>query len=637
MAFSRATYTGNGTVTTFAVNFPYIAQGDVKVTLNGAAIAFTWNSPSVINITPAPVGKVELYRDTSKTNRLVDFQDDSVLNERLLDDMSTQLFYIAQEAYDEAEEAGSNSVFAIEQALEALSRANTALDASASAVATATSAFTAAAASVNASTTAVNTANAAATTANSAATDAATALSTANSAASAATTAVSTANAATTTANSADTKATTALANSAVAVSDAAAAVATANAADTKATAADTKATDALAQVEAAVSGSVVSFNGRAGAVVPQAGDYNKTQVGLANVDNTTDADKPVSNATQTALNTKANAADVADSLATKADTTTVNNALATKADVGHGHALGDLPNTVVNTTGVQTLTNKTLEGATVDGNIAISGVGRRITGDFGNATFANRPMFQSSGADQNTLISALPSGSGSISGFRAYGSSNLVNGVAALITASVSRGSIQFDSEAYGTGTHLPMTFFTGGAERMRIGVTGGVSIDAGTTPLNIRHTSSPAGRRWTPGPDSAGNFIIYNNDGVGQYMVYGATSWASSSDERLKTPLKPFENAAGKVASLRSGTGRYLTDADDVSRSFLIAQDVQAVLPEAVDVQDNEAGTLGLRYTDIIPLLVAAAQEQQAIIESQKALLETLVARIEALEASA
>lgn len=40
-------------------------------------------------------------------------------------------------------------------------------------------------------------------------------------------------------------------------------------------------------------------------------GAISKTTVGLDNVDNTTDADKPISNATQTALNLKANDASV--------------------------------------------------------------------------------------------------------------------------------------------------------------------------------------------------------------------------------------------------------------------------------------------------------------------------------------
>ena len=58
-------------------------------------------------------------------------------------------------------------------------------------------------------------------------------------------------------------------------------------------------------QAQQAAGGGVVSFNGRAGSVVPQTGDYDKVMVGLGNVDNTSDLAKPISTATQTALNAK--------------------------------------------------------------------------------------------------------------------------------------------------------------------------------------------------------------------------------------------------------------------------------------------------------------------------------------------
>ena len=48
--------------------------------------------------------------------------------------------------------------------------------------------------------------------------------------------------------------------------------------------------------------GAVSSVFGRTGAVVAQSGDYTKAQVGLENVDNTSDAAKPISTATQAAL-----------------------------------------------------------------------------------------------------------------------------------------------------------------------------------------------------------------------------------------------------------------------------------------------------------------------------------------------
>ena len=52
---------------------------------------------------------------------------------------------------------------------------------------------------------------------------------------------------------------------------------------------------------------------------------------------------------------------------------------------------------------------------------------------------------------------------------------------------------------------------------------------------------------------------------------------------------------------------------------------------MPEAVF--ENE-GNLMLQYTDLIPLLVAAIKEQQAIIESQAAAITDLTTRLTALE---
>jgi hypothetical protein len=53
--------------------------------------------------------------------------------------------------------------------------------------------------------------------------------------------------------------------------------------------------------------GAVDSVFGRTGVVTAQSGDYTKAQVGLDQVDNTADLDKPISDATQSALNAKQN------------------------------------------------------------------------------------------------------------------------------------------------------------------------------------------------------------------------------------------------------------------------------------------------------------------------------------------
>jgi len=128
--------------------------------------------------------------------------------------------------------------------------------------------------------------------------------------------------------------------------------------------------------------------------------------------------------------------------------------------------------------------------------------------------------------------------------------------------------------------------------------------------------------------GGTGANRINVVCNMSAGVYLGAGLTSWGSLSDERQKTNLEPITDASNKLNTLRAVTGRYITDEETVSRAFLIAQDVQKVLPEAVDVQEDEEGTLGLRYTDVIPLLVAAIKEQQALIT-------TLTDRITALEA--
>jgi hypothetical protein len=120
----------------------------------------------------------------------------------------------------------------------------------------------------------------------------------------------------------------------------------------------------------------------------------------------------------------------------------------------------------------------------------------------------------------------------------------------------------------------------------------------------------------------------VVSNTNGV--ILNNGATSWSSFSDARLKDVIEPISNALAKVAYINPVIGKYKTDSDGTRRSFLIAQDVQQALPEAVSEQVNEKADgetyLTVSYTDVIPLLVAAIQEQQAIINDLKARIETL-----------
>jgi len=167
-----------------------------------------------------------------------------------------------------------------------------------------------------------------------------------------------------------------------------------------------------------------------------------------------------------------------------------------------------------------------------------------------------------------------------------------------------------------------------SGGTAQMALDASGNLLVGDSVNTTNSKLIIGGA-TRWAVGTQSGGNlfYIVRDSDGVGQYMVNGGTSWTATSDERLKDIIEPITDAANKVSTLRAVIGKFKKDAEGTRRSFLIAQDVQTVLPEAVTVQEDEVGTLGIQYTEIIPLLVAAIKEQQSMITS-------LTARIEALE---
>ena len=104
-----------------------------------------------------------------------------------------------------------------------------------------------------------------------------------------------------------------------------------------------------------------------------------------------------------------------------------------------------------------------------------------------------------------------------------------------------------------------------------------------------------------------------------VGVKLTAGTTAWAAQSDIRLKTGISEITDGLNKVSQIRGVTGRLKTDEPDVSRPMLIAQDVQKVLPEAVDA--TNADELSLRYTEVIPLLVSALHDAKDRIEALEA----------------
>ncbi|CAB4136480.1 hypothetical protein UFOVP312_1, partial [uncultured Caudovirales phage] len=117
------------------------------------------------------------------------------------------------------------------------------------------------------------------------------------------------------------------------------------------------------------------------------------------------------------------------------------------------------------------------LAGGTLTGNLGFSGTGRRITGDFSNATINNRLLFQCSTTNGNTGVAAIPNGTATTSTWRAYNAADADNASVAILGA-FGATDVRVSSDRTGTGTFLPMTFFTGGSERARLDTSGNFGI---------------------------------------------------------------------------------------------------------------------------------------------------------------
>lgn len=150
-------------------------------------------------------------------------------------------------------------------------------------------------------------------------------------------------------------------------------------------------------------------------------------------------------------------------------------------------------------------------------------------------------------------------------------------------------------------------------------------------TNAANQFSVTYPGKAQWFPCVDSNGAYTVYNAGGTGVFVSNGSTAWSANSDERLKNIREDITGAVDMVESIRTVKFTWKAE-DDYNEAYgleddakkvigVIAQDVEAVLPEAITHNTN--GYLGVQYTDLIPVCMAAIKELSARVKELEAKL--------------
>ncbi len=127
----------------------------------------------------------------------------------------------------------------------------------------------------------------------------------------------------------------------------------------------------------------------------------------------------------------------------------------------------------------------------------------------------------------------------------------------------------------------------------------------------------------------------------------VFATNGTIQTSDRREKTNIETTPYGLGEIMQLQPVRYNWKRAPNDKKKIGLIAQDLLEIIPEVVkthdwqdvDESDNpeqrlvKLDRMGVYYSDLIPVLIKAIQEQQIIINSQNSKIDSIETKLNAM----
>ena len=352
-----------------------------------------------------------------------------------------------------------------------------------------------------------------------------------------------------------------------------------------------------------------------------------KAQVGLGNADNTSDLNKPISSATQTALDLKGSAADVSQNASDIAANTTAIATKATPADVTQ--AVNDLINGAG--TAYDTLSELGAAITANDSDIATilttqSGKLSKASNlsDLTNAGTARTNLGLGTAATTNSTAYATAAQGTKADTAHGWGNHASVGYLTSYVDTNT--------TYTAGTGLGLSGTTFSHSDTSTQGSVNNSgrtyiqdITLDGFGHVTGISSATETVVNTDTNTTYSAGTGVslsgttfsigqaVATNSNVSFGSVTASGNIVAYSDASLKKDVKTIEGALDKTKALRGV--EFTRIADDARSIGVIAQELETVLPELVVTDDK--GIKAVNYAQITGLLIEAVKELSAKVD--------------------